>query len=76
MGEGNLVEFYRNDDLLFLKRNGQVMASLSYKGDNTFIGGMGRPKVRFELLEKGGSRAVIHYGRRTLEGKRYVKYSG
>ena len=75
MGEGNVVEFYRNDDLLFLKRNGQVMASLTYKGDNTFIGGMGRPKVRFELLEKGGSRVTIQNRKRTMEGIRYLKYS-
>jgi len=34
------MEFYRKDDLLFFKWNSQIRERLSYKGNNTFAGGI------------------------------------
>ena len=49
------------DDLLFLKLNGQLIEALSYKGDNTFEGGLGYIKVKFTLLPQS-SQVVITRG--------------
>jgi catechol 1,2-dioxygenase len=69
------IEFIQNDDLLFMKRNGQLMAGLKYKGDNSFEGGIGFPKVRFELLTNGGSKAVITTQTKTYTGEKFLKYN-
>ena len=47
--DGN-AEFYRQDDLLFIKFNGQVWDGLAYKGNNLFEGGLGRLQTQFDLL--------------------------
>lgn len=47
------AEFNRQDDLLFLKMNGQYMEGMVYKGNNSFEGGLGANQVRFELLVNG-----------------------
>lgn len=82
MEEGN-VEFTFVDDLLYMKRNGQIVEALVYKGNNTFEGGLGHIKSRFELLEDEGSKVYVTIGdndandlsnARTLEGLRYLKY--
>src|SRR4051812_6198393 len=39
MGDNNSIEFSKSDDLLFMKQNGQLWASLKYIGNNTFQGG-------------------------------------
>ena len=54
-----MAEFYHQDDLLFLKLNGQIMEALVFKGDNSFEGGMGFNKVKFELLSNGDVKAKI-----------------
>ncbi|MCK5469932.1 MAG: catechol 1,2-dioxygenase [Cyclobacteriaceae bacterium] len=77
------VEFIQNDDLLYLKLNGQLMEGLAYKGNNTFEGGLGYIKTRFELLPDGGSKAVISVADydngnlssvKTYGGERFLKY--
>ena len=75
MENNNMIEFYREDDLLFMKRNGQLVAGLKYLGNNTFEGGIGYPKVKFELLEKGGPKAVVEFRRLTITGEKFLKYS-
>ena len=76
VGEGNFYEFIKNDDLLFMKKNGQLRASLKYIGNNTFEGGIGFPKVTFELQEDGTVRVVIvRTATETLNGIKYLKYS-
>ena len=57
--ESGMAEFYHQGDLLFLKLNGQIMEALVYKGDNSFEGGMGFNKVKFELLSNGDVKAKI-----------------
>lgn len=59
MEDKSRIEFIKNDDLLFMKRNGQLSAALKYMGNNTFEGGIGFPKVSFELLADGGSKTVV-----------------
>jgi catechol 1,2-dioxygenase len=75
MEDKSKVEFIKNDDLLFMKRNGQLSAALTYRGNNTFEGGIGFPKVSFELLTDGGSKAVITTQTKTDTGLKYLKYS-
>ena len=74
MDNDSRIEFNKNDDLLFMKRDGQVTAALKYTGNNTFEGGIGFPKVTFELLENGGSKAVVTTSRETTSGSKYLKY--
>ena len=75
MESGNSLEFIKNDDLLFMKRNGQLIASLKYIGNNTFEAGIGFPKVTFELLGNGGTKVVIATQNKTYTGEKYLKYS-
>ena len=76
VGEGNVYEFIKNDDLLFMKKNGQLRASLKYIGNNTFEGGIGFPKVTFELQKDGAVKAVIvRTATVTLNGMKYLKYN-
>jgi len=76
--DGN-AEFYREDDLLFVKFNGQVSDGLSYKGNNLFEGGLGRMQAQFELPAEGNVKTKITYQRvtgiDTWEGTKFLKYS-
>lgn len=82
MNKGN-VEFTQKDDLLFMKQNGQLVEALVYKGNNTFEGGLGYIKAKFELTPEGGAKVSISRGnydsgnldtRQTTEGTRFLKY--
>ncbi len=53
------AEFSREDDLLMLKMNGQIMEGLLYKGNNTFEGGLSFNKARFEILSNGDVKTYI-----------------
>lgn len=75
MEDKSRIEFIKNDDLLFMKRNGQLSAALKYMGNNTFEGGIGFPKVSFELLADGGSKTVVTTETKTDIGEKYLKYS-
>lgn len=57
--KNGMAEFQRQDDLLFLKLNGQYMEGLVYKGDNSFEGGMGYNKAKFEILSNGDVKTQI-----------------
>jgi catechol 1,2-dioxygenase len=71
----DIIEFIKNDDLLFVKLNGQLDESLRYIGNNTFEGGMGFPKVTFELLAGGGVKATASFGGQSYSGEKFLKYS-
>jgi catechol 1,2-dioxygenase len=75
MANDNKIEFIQKDDLLFMKHNGQLIAGLTYKGNNSFEGGIGFPKVHFELLANGGSKAVITTQTNKYSGEKYLKYN-
>lgn len=75
MGNGYILEFIKNGDLLFVKWNGQLGASLKYIGNNTFEGAIGSTKVNFVLLPNGGSKAIVTSRGMTYSGERYLKYS-
>lgn len=72
-----MAEFNREDDLLFLKLNGQIMEGLVYKGDNSFEGGMGFNKVKFEFLANGDVKTFIIMWDSWSEDNRFLeKYEG
>ncbi len=74
MEDESNIEFIKSDDLLLLKRNGHLLEGLRYVGNNTFEGGVGYPKVSFELLEKGGTKAVISLPSKSVSGEKFLKY--
>lgn len=74
IGDSNTIEFTKNDDLLFMKRNGQLISSLKYIGNNTFEGGIGYPKVTFELLKDCGTKVVVVTQTKTYNGTKFLKY--
>jgi catechol 1,2-dioxygenase len=57
--KNGMAEFNRQDDLLFLKMNGQLMEGMLYKGNNTFEGGMGFNRAEFQLLPNGEVKVTI-----------------
>jgi catechol 1,2-dioxygenase len=76
-----MAEFYREDDLLFVKQNGWLREGLAYKGNNTFEGGIGYLKAKFELVAGGITKVVIQRADfsdlskvTTLEGVKILKY--
>jgi catechol 1,2-dioxygenase len=69
-----IFEFVQNDDLLLMKRNGQIVSAIKYTGNNSFEGAMGSPKVRFELLASGGASVTIKYRTTQLTGGKFLKY--
>jgi catechol 1,2-dioxygenase len=76
IGEDNACEFTKNDDLLFMKLNGQIIAGLTYIGNNTFEGGVGYPKVSFDLQMDGNVKVVIVQSpTTTVNGIKYLKYN-
>jgi len=81
LNKGN-AEFSREDDLLILKMNAQIMEGLVYKGNNTFEGGLSFNKVRFEIVANGDVKTYITMWDmpsdkrflETYEGVKKVKY--
>jgi len=82
LSDGRKVEFYREDDLLFWKMNGQIHEALMYKGNNSFEGGLGFRKVQFELQAHGETKVKISVNSTpddpsklaTAEGVKFLKY--
>lgn len=81
MDDKSLIEFYRKDDLLFLKWGGQFREGLSYKGNNEFTGGVNnRTSARFEIKPGGEVRVKVNFYRprlnstTSLEGIKAFKY--
>lgn len=64
MNDESLIEFYRDGDMLFVKRNGQIVEGLRYSGNNTFDGGAAgtdNVKAVFELQEGGAVKVKVVY---------------
>lgn len=57
--EKGMAEFNKEDDLLIMKINGQYMEGMTYKGDNSFVGGLNFNRVKFEILADGSVKAKI-----------------
>jgi len=70
-----IFEFVRRDDLLFMKLKGQYVVALKYVGENTFEGGRGYPKVRFDLQQGGIVNASIELPDRKTVAEKFLKYS-
>lgn len=71
--KNGMAEFTKEDDLLFLKMNGQIMEGLHYKGNNSFEGGHGFNKVKFELLINGDVKTKIMMWDFGPENQRFVE---
>ncbi len=54
-----MAEFYREDDLLIMKLNGQIMEGMTYRGNNTFEGGQSFVRARFTMVTGGEPRVQI-----------------
>ena len=75
--KNGMAEFTREDDLLFLKLNGQFMEGLMYKGNNSFEGGIGFNKVKFEIMTNGEVVAKITMWDHWTEDQKYLQtYEG
>ena len=57
MNDKSMVEFYKDGDMFFVKRNGQIIEGIGYKGNNTF----GNPDFDaiFELQKDGNVKVKI-----------------
>lgn len=71
--KNGMAEFTREDDLLFLKLNGQFMEGLIYKGNNSFEGGIGFNKVKFELMANGDVKTKITLWDSWSEDQKYLE---
>src|SRR5438067_8179408 len=81
MSDKSMGEFYKDDDQLFVKVNGQIMEAMDYKGNNGFEGGLGLIKAQFELLGNGSAKVKVSYINddrqlTTIEGNKVLKYPG
>jgi len=62
MTDKSVIEFYREGDLLFLKWNGQIREALSYKGQNTFAGGLrDLTTANFQLQANNDVKVQVHF---------------
>lgn len=76
LGKGT-AEFKKEDDLLILKMNGQYMESLVYKGNNSFEGGLGFNKAKFQLMSNGDVKTNITLWDMGPDNQKYLeKYEG
>lgn len=71
--ENGMAEFIREDDLLFLKINGQFEEGLRYKGNNSFEGGNGFNKAKFDLMSNGDVMTKITMWDHWTEDQKYLK---
>jgi protocatechuate 3,4-dioxygenase beta subunit len=80
MNDKSAMEFYRKGDLLFIKWNSQIREGLSYKGNNTFSGGVDNlTTATFQLQTNNDVKVKIHLktinrGEFYLEGIKTFKY--
>ena len=80
MNDNSFMEFYKKEDLLIMKWNSQIREGLSYKGSNTFSGGVDNLTVaNFQLLANNHVKVKVHFktitmGEVELEGNRTFNY--
>lgn len=80
MKDDSTMEFYKKDDLIFMKWNSQIWEGLSYKGNNSFSGGASDSTLaNFQILENGDVKVKVHLkslikGEIDLEGARIFNY--
>jgi catechol 1,2-dioxygenase len=77
MSDNSMVEFYRNGDFLFWKKNNQIRGGLSYNGDNKFVAGANDIEAKFELQQQGNAKVLFRFSRRKeimIEGVKMINY--
>lgn len=78
MSDNSMMEFYREGDLLFYKRNNQISGGLSYRDANTFTGGVNDTEATFDLQPQGTATVRFRLSRRRetrLTGIKIVTYT-
>lgn len=81
MSDKTMCEFYRQGDQLFVKLNGQIVEAMDYKGENSFEGGLGMVKVKFDFSTDGSTKVKVIYPGDTsdktitIDGTKLLKYS-
>ncbi len=81
MSDKSYMEFYEKDDLLIMKWNSQIREGLSYKGNNTFSGGVDNlTTANFQLQKNNEVNVKVHFksitmGEIDLEGIKTFKYT-
>lgn len=78
MSDNSMMEFYREGDLLFYKRNNQISGGLSYRDANTFVGGANDTEATFDLQPQGNATVRFRFSRRRetrLTGTKLVSYN-
>jgi len=79
MSDKSIMEFYRKNDLLMLKWDSQIREGLSYKGNNTFTGGIRNiTTANFQLQQNNIVKVKVHIklvmGEYDLDGVKAFKY--
>ena len=77
-----MAEFTREDDLLVMKLNGQLLEGMTFRGNNTFEGGLGFNRAQFAFSMEGETKVSITLWDmgpvkkflETYEGVKYLKY--
>lgn len=78
MSDNSMMEFYREGDLLFYKRNNQIMGGLSYRDANSFSGGVNDTEATFALEPLGRASVRFRFSRRRetkLTGTKLLYYN-
>jgi hypothetical protein len=77
MNDKSMMEFYKEGDFLFYKTNNQIWGGLSYRGNNTFKGGVNDTEAKFEVLTRREAKVQFRFSRRKetkLEGTKILNY--
>jgi len=80
MSDKTIMEFFKKEDLLIMKWDSMIREGLSYKGKNTFSGGVNDCNVAsFDLLGNGNVKLKMHIksiisGEMDIEGERILNY--
>lgn len=83
MNDKSMIEFYREGDLLFMKRDGQIIEALCYKREHEFSGGVNNTTTaKFEITPDEKVKVALHFyavqdmmiKEFTLEGVKAFKY--
>jgi protocatechuate 3,4-dioxygenase beta subunit len=77
-----MAEFTREDDLLVMKLNGQLLEGMTFRGNNKFEGGLGFNRAQFAFSMEGETKVSITLWDmgpvkkflETYEGVKYLKY--
>ncbi|MCM8569893.1 hypothetical protein NE848_10915 [Gramella jeungdoensis] len=74
--ENGTAEFYRNNNLLMMRINGQIMEGFSYTGNNTFEAAKGVNKAVFSFNDKAEALVAINLWDYPADKSELIKMKG